>query len=275
MQNLFAFFYRYAFVFLFLILEFISIRLIVSRNENQRTIFLNSSNLMVGALYERMDAVRKYFGLRQDNAALAEENSRLKNQLANLLNASPQITDSITDTVYRQRFVMHAAQVVNNSIERRNNVMTINKGARDGIDKYATVVEPTGIVGFVTHLGIRYATVMSILNSNSRVSAMVKRTSTRGNLVWPGNSPLVMNVEAIPKHADVRVGDTIVTSSFSHFPAGHPVGEITKATIEPGENFYLIEVRLFNDLARTNHVYVVNDLHKSELDSLNQFNTQK
>lgn len=275
MQNLFAFFYRYAFVFLFLILEFVSIRLIVSRNENQRAIFLNSSNLIIGSLYERIDGIKKYFGLRQANAALAEENSKLKNQLAELLNYSPGTTDSITDTVYQQRFVMHAAQVVNNSIDRRNNIMTINKGARDGIDKYATVVEPGGIVGFVTHLGSRYATVMSILNSNSRVSAMVKRTWTRGNLVWLGISPLVMNVEAIPKHADVRVGDTIVTSSFSHFPAGHPVGEITKATIEPGENFYIIEVRLFNDLAKTNHVYVVNDLHKNELDSLSQFNTQK
>lgn len=275
MQNLFAFFYRYAFVFLFLILEFVSIRLIVSRNENQRAIFLNSSSLIVGSLYEKMDGIKKYFGLQEANATLAEENSRLKNQLANLLNYTPGILDSVTDTAYHQRFVMHAAQVVNNSIERRNNTMTINKGARDGIDKYATVIEPTGIVGFVTHLGNRYATVMSILNSNSRVSAMVKRTWTRGNLVWPGYSPLIMNVEAIPKHADVRVGDTIVTSSFSHFPAGHPVGEITKATIEPGENFYIIEVRLFNDLARTNHVYVVNDLHKNEIDSLSQFNTQK
>ena len=43
----------------------------------------------------------------------------------------------------------------------------------------------------------------------------------------------------------------------------------TKAQIEPGENFYNIETKLFNDLARTNQVYVIIDLHKNEIDSLN------
>jgi rod shape-determining protein MreC len=77
-----------------------------------------------------------------------------------------------------------------------------------------------------------------------------------------------MQVEAIPKHGDVRIGDTVETSGLSHFPEGHPVGLVTKAQVEPGENFYNIEARLFNDLARTGQVYVVNDLHRNEIDSL-------
>lgn len=275
MQNLFAFFYRYAFVFLFLIFEFISIRFIVSRNANQREIFLNSSSIISGGLFDRINRIKKYFGLNEVNRQLAGENASLKTQIANLMAYTPDHTDSISDSVYNQRFVLHTAQIINNSVELRNNMMTIDKGEKDGISKYATVIEPTGIVGFVTHTGNHYASVMSILNSNSRVSAMIKRTLTRGNLVWTGTSPTVLHVEAIPKHADVRVGDTLVTSSFSHFPIGHPIGEVIKATVEPGENFYIVEVRLFNDLSRTNFVYVVNDLHKHEIDSLTKLNNIK
>jgi rod shape-determining protein MreC len=275
MQNLFAFFYRYAFVFLFLIFEFISIRFIVSRNANQREIFLNSSSIISGGLFERASRIKKYFGLNEVNLKLAEENAALKAKIDNLTAYTPDASDSISDTVYNQRFVLQAAQVINNSVELRNNMLTIDKGSDDGVLKYATVIEPQGIVGFVTHTGKRYSSVMSILNSNSRVSAMIKRTLTRGNLVWTGTSPTVLNVEAIPKHADVRVGDTLVTSSFSHFPIGHPIGEVINAIVEPGENFYIIEVRLFNDLSRTNYVYVVNDLHKNEIDSLTNLNKLK
>lgn len=130
-------------------------------------------------------------------------------------------------------------------------------------------MESSGIVGFVTDVGSRYSSVMSILNSSSRVSVMIRRTHYIGNLVWNSNSPMLMEVEAIPKHGDVRVGDTVVTSGYSHFPEGLPVGLVTRAQIEPGENFYNIETRLFNDLARTNQVYVIIDLHKNEIDSLN------
>lgn len=275
MQNLFAFFYRYAFVFLFLIFEFISIRFIVSRNANQREIFLNSSSIISGGLFDRASRIKKYFGLQEVNTQLAQENAALKAKIDNLLAYTPDAVDSINDTVHLQRFVLHPAQVINNSVELRNNMMTIDKGSADGVFKYATVIEPLGIVGFVTHAGKHYSSVMSILNSNSRVSAMIKRTLTRGNLVWTGTSPTVLNVEAIPKHADVKVGDTLVTSSFSHFPIGHPIGEIVTAIVEPGENFYVIEVRLFNDLSRTNFVYVVNDLHKNEIDSLTKLNNLK
>ncbi len=275
MQNLFAFFYRYAFVFLFLILEFVSIRLIIRRNESQREIFLNSSTIFSGKLLEKVNNVKNYFGLRKVNQDLAAENASLKAQVYNLTGTVNTRIDSVNDTVGQQRFLLIPAQIVNNSIEFRNNMMTINKGALDGIKKYSTVIESNGIVGFVKNVGKRYSSVISILNSNARVSVMIKRNHNIGNMVWDGHSPILVSIEAIPKHADIKVGDTIVTTEFSHFPRGHVVGEIISATIEPGGNFYEIEARLFNDIARTDKVYVVSDLHRSELDSLELLNSIK
>jgi rod shape-determining protein MreC len=268
MQNLFAFFYRYAYVFLFLILEFISIRLIINRNENQRQIFLNSSSIISGKMLERVQAIKNYFGLRQVNDQLARENAALRARMAEIELQASTRADSVVDTIHRQRFVLIPAQIVNNSVERSNNTITINKGSNQGITRYSTVVEPQGIIGFVTHVGRQYASVMSILNTSARVSVKAARTQNIGNLVWEGRSPIEMSIEAVPKHADIRAGDTIVTSGFSHFPMNHPVGLITEAFVEPGENFYTIKLRLFNDITRAQYVYVVQDLHRMEIDSL-------
>ncbi|MEP7269481.1 MAG: rod shape-determining protein MreC [Saprospiraceae bacterium] len=270
MQNLLAFFYRYAFVFLFLLLEFISIRLIVNRNDIQREIYLNSSSILSGKMYERIGKIKSYFGLQEVNDGLAAENAALRAKLAEMQLQTAGSVDSVLDTTTHQRFVLLPAQIVNNSIELTNNMITINKGSLDGVKKYSTVVESNGIIGFVTQVGSRYSSIMSVLNSNARVSVMVKRSGYIGNLVWDGNSPLLMNIEAIPKHGNVQIGDTIVTTGFSHFPKGHPVGLVTRAFVLPGENFYLIQTKLFNDIAKANYVYVVDDLHRTEIDSLSQ-----
>ncbi len=273
MQNLFAFFYRYAFVFLFLMFEFISIRLIINRNENQREIFLNSSTIISGQVYSRIDRIKKYFGLQKVNQQLSAENAALRTLLAQSQRTFKP--DTILDTLHHQRYQLLPAEIINNSIEFRNNMITIDKGSNDGVRQYSSVIERSGIVGFVTHVGRQYSTVMSVLNSKSRVSVKVQRNNSIGNLVWNGNSPILMQVEAIPKHGDVRLGDTIVSSGYSNFPAGHPIGIVVKAQVEPGENFYFIETKLFNDLSRTGQVYVVNDMHRNEIDSLTLKSVQK
>lgn len=268
MQNLFAFFYRYAFLFLFLILEFISIRLIINRNEAQREIFLNSSTIISGKLYDKVNAIKNYFGLRKANLDMATENAKLRAEIANLQLLPSTRKDSVIDTITHQRFFLMPAQIINNSIEQNNNMITINRGSRHGVKKYSTVIEDNGIIGFVTKVGSLYSSVMSILNTKARVSVKVKRTNAIGNLIWEGGSPVTMKVEAVPKHAVVAEGDTIVTTGFSHFPMNHPVGIVTKAFVQPGENFYSIDISLFNDLSKASHVYVVDDLHRTEIDSL-------
>lgn len=268
MQNLFAFFYRYAFVFLFLILEFISIRLIINRNDNQREIFLNSSSIISGKLYDKIHAIKNYFGLSLKNEELAAENARLRTELNNLQLVTSNTLDSVLDTISSQRYQLLPALITNNSVELTNNMITINKGSRHGVRRFSTVIEKDGIIGFINKVGSRYSSVRSILNLNSRVSVKIKRTNAIGNLVWGGVSPIIMKVEAIPKHADVEVGDTVVTTGFSYFPMNHPVGLVTKASVDPGENFYSIECKLFNDLSKSSHVYIVEDLHHTELDSL-------
>ena len=144
-------------------------------------------------------------------------------------------------------------------------MMTINRGSLQGVTKFSTVIEPNGIVGFIKNVGSRYSSVMSILNSNAKTSVMIKGSRTIGNLVWDAGSPMEMNLEAVPKHAFVHQGDTILTTPVFTFSFRTSGRRITKAIVEPGENFYTIRIKLFNDLSKVSQVYVVTDLHKMKL----------
>ncbi len=115
-------------------------------------------------------------------------------------------------------------------------------------------------------LSDNYSVVMSVLNIDIRVSAKISRNNYFGVMVWDGLDSRYMTLESVPKHAIVHIGDTIVTSGYSSvFPEGVLIGTIESFFKPSGLNFYTIRVALFNDLNKTQYVYVVNDLLKEEL----------
>jgi rod shape-determining protein MreC len=131
------------------------------------------------------------------------------------------------------------------------------------------VVDEKGIIGIVRNVRPSFSSVLSILHNASRVSVSLKRNQYFGTLLWNGFNPTKMSLAAVPKHADIRIGDTVQTSGYSHiFPKGLMVGTVDSFWIEGGSNFYTIDVSLVNDLSKVNNVYVIKNLVKAELDSL-------
>jgi rod shape-determining protein MreC len=110
---------------------------------------------------------------------------------------------------------------------------------------------------------------MSLLHHDTRISAVVKNNDYFGSLVWKGGSPRYMDLEAIPKHAEVHKGDSVVTSGYSSmFPEGLLIGTVASAKLENGSNFYNIRVKLSCDLNKIKHVYVVDNLMREEQETL-------
>ena len=95
---------------------------------------------------------------------------------------------------------------------------TIDKGSNDGIQIDANVIAGGGLVGIVTEGGPNWATVRSIIDDNSNVSAMVSTTSD--NCIIAGNLQLIdegaLNlVKLTDENNKVHVGDKVVTSNIS------------------------------------------------------------
>ncbi len=266
MQNLFAFIWKFAFYFLFLLLMAISFVLMVQNNYYQKTIAINTTNNFSGGLLNIVSNFTEYLSLRHANKLLAEENARLiaelQNSLIEVIPAFPAENDTVS--VMEYKFV--AAKVVSNSINRRNNYLKLNKGRRQGIAPNMAVIAPDGVVGQVIEVSENFSSVMSVLNSHSRLSAKLKSSNQVGSLLWDGENYRTGTLVDIPSHVHMYVGDSVITSGFSHvFPEGRLIGIVEDFSIESGENFYVVKVSFAVDFNKLSYVYVVNNIQIDEL----------
>ncbi|MCB0618808.1 MAG: rod shape-determining protein MreC [Saprospiraceae bacterium] len=265
MRNLILLFVRYGGFLLFVFFELISFSLIVRFNEAQGAIYLNSLSNATNFVDESVAGAIDYFSLRRVNDSLLAENARLRTQLLNRPPQNPPSIDTLNNAEDSLVYELFPARVIYNSITRRNNYLTINKGSADGVEERMGVITPQGPVGVVRSVNRHHALIMPLLHQQSRLSASIRREDEKyfGSLVWNGRDPKRADLVYVPLHAEPVVGDTIETSGFSTiFPAGLPIGVIDQVSLESGSNFYDIEVELFADFGRLEFVYIVRNNNK-------------
>ncbi|WP_207428282.1 rod shape-determining protein MreC [Pedobacter sp. SYSU D00535] len=267
MRNLWLFISKYNAFFLFVIFFVTSLGLFVTYNSFQRASVLNSSNQLIGQAYETMHYLRSYLHLAVVNDSLAAENARLKSQLPNAFYSDSVDVRTKQDTVLKQQYIYIVAQVVNNSIHLGDNFITINRGKRHGIEKGMGVISASGVVGIVKDVSANYATIQSLLHSNTRISASIAENNAFGSLVWgeENHDPRMAILKDIPNHVKVKRGQHVVTSGFSTlFPRGLPIGRIMRTGVKGGESFLDIEVLLSTDFSTLQYVYVVKNFSALE-----------
>lgn len=271
MRNLWIFISRYNAFFFFVIFFTIGIILCVKNNAYQKSITINSTNAIVGTAYERLNVIKRYLYLGRINDSLALENAQLKAALLNSKNSDSSATVKVTDTLYHQQYTLYSAKVIKNSVNQRNNFITINKGSLAGIVKDMAVISPQkGVVGFVTDVSPNFAIIRSLLNKETLVSVLLKKNNAFGSLVWGDKNFDIKKafVKEIPNHYIIHVGDTIITSGAGGFPKGIEVGRVSKTRISTGDNFMTLEVDLFNDFSTLQYVYLIKDRLSNEQKNL-------
>ncbi|MCB0491727.1 MAG: rod shape-determining protein MreC [Cyclobacteriaceae bacterium] len=272
MERLFYFFYQYRAFFTFLALELFAAWLIVENNQYQSTKFFNSSNKLAANIIGTTQGIKEYFSLRKINAELAGENAQLRTRLEQR-NQSLYTLEirEVDDPKIINRFDFVSAKVINNSVERFKNYITIDKGALDGISPGMAVISAAGAVGKVKSVSDHYAVLISLLNTDEFTSSMIKRTNHFGSINWDGKDPLYSQLNFIPRHANPVVGDTVVTSGFNAvFPEGVLVGIIEEVSLGPEAQFYDLKVKLAQDFSSLAFVEIVRSNLLEEKDSLEQ-----
>jgi rod shape-determining protein MreC len=127
------------------------------------------------------------------------------------------------------------------------------------------VIGPEGIVGKVILVSDNYARVMSLLNRNSKVSAMMKRGFYTGLADWDGKNPQYITLRNIPKSAKVKIGDTVLTSNFSgSYPPGIMVGTVAAVQGDPASGFYELKVKTATDFSSLQYAYLVDNMMWAE-----------
>ena len=274
MRNLIDFLQRHSYWLVFLVLEVISLVSLFRFNHYQGSVFFTTANDAVGSIYQATSTVVSYFNLKEENVVLEAENERLRQELL-ALKARQRAEESETEAVADSALLPYnlvGAQIVNATLHRSNNLLTINRGSADGIAPEMGVVCSRGVVGIVYLTSAHYSIVIPLLNTSSKVSCRLDSTNYFGTMQWRYGSPETSYVSGIPRHAKVKVGDIVETNGYSDiFPEGIPVGKVTKIGNSGDGLAYELTVRLFTDFATLRNVSVITDYRQPERHELEQY----
>jgi len=289
MHNLLTFFVKYYHWFIFLLLEIASGVMLFKYNSYQGSVWISSANAVAGTVYGWQADVEQFFSLVERSGQLTRRNLFLEQEVSRLRQALAEETADSSwfqkwETGRLSQYEQIAAKVVSNSVDRRDNLITIDKGSADGVEIDMGVACGTGLVGVVYLTSDHYSVVIPVLNYQSRISVNIRNCGYFGYLTWNGGSPVVAYVEDVPRHAKFKKGDWVETSGYSSiFPPGITVGKITGIYDSSDGLSYRLKVNLTTDFARLRDVSVITEknfaerlrLQEAVRDSLELLKTRK
>ncbi len=265
MKNLIAFIAKYNHWFVFVILEAISAVVLFQFNSYQGSVWFSTANVAAGKIYAWNSEIESFFSLTKVNEELTQRNIYLEHQVTQLSNSISKLTDDGSFLHSNQlqmlaNYKLIPAKVVTNETNKRDNLITIDKGAADGIKKDMGVVSGTGVVGIVYMTSPHYSIVIPVLSSQSNISCTIEKRGYFGYLHWNGGPSSLAYVDDIPRHAKFRRGDNIVTSGYSSiFPEGIMVGKVGYVFNSADGLSYRVQVHLSTDFGRLRDVCVIAD----------------
>ena len=170
-----------------------------------------------GAMGEENKQLRRTFAVLVERVAgrkeATAENERLRALLA-FQREKPQIQFVPAEVTSRSSY---------------GGVLMIDRGSRHGIRELMCVVTADGVIGIVTQVRWSSSNVSTLRDADTHVDAMLEHSRVRGIVRGTGNDlSRLCTMEYIDQKDDVNEGDAVVTSPDSIFPAGWPIGVVTR-----------------------------------------------
>lgn len=163
---------------------------------------------------EKEDLIQKNKELQTTVDTLTEQNNVLLQDQAELarLEQLYELDEEYTD------YPKVAARIISKDPGNWYDTFMINRGSNDGIRVDNNVIAGKGLVGIVTEVGSNWATVRSIIDDSSNVSAMTVSTDdicvVEGDLELIDEGKLRFS-QLYDREDKVSVGERIVTSNIS------------------------------------------------------------
>ena len=242
--------------------------LLFNFNDYQRSSFFSSSNRLCANIYNMGNGITQYFGLRDANLRLSEENTRLCNRIDYLERQLHAITDTLPHQFIlddERYFTYTTGNVINSSTNRSRNFLTADVGKTAGVRENMIVVNDAGVVGMVTAASHHFCTILPIINNAFRLSAKIQRSGFHGQVLWDEVSYRRAVMEDVPEHAQVQVGDSIVTSgSSSYYPEDLYIGKVREVEMDRNGGFYRLSIDLAVDYKAISQVKFIRNNRADE-----------
>ena len=272
MRNILLFIRRHSNFFVFLALQVFALWFLFNYNRFHRAKFLGVANEISGRINTQYSRVQGYFNLKEENKRLHKLNDSLLNLLPGNFARPDTTTRLIKDSIpydtlgHLRRYFFRDAAVVYNTVSSQKNYIQINRGFRQGIKDNMAVISSDGYtVGIVVNVSPDFSEVMSLLHVQNSVNAALKRSGDFGTLQWDGKDPRLLILKGIPKSNEVKIGDTVLTSSYSYnFPPGYMIGTVSDVQPENATGFYVIKVKTGANFRNLQQVHVIGNIQYDE-----------
>lgn len=265
MNNLLRFIKINQFLLLFILIEGLSITLLLQNNSFQASKTIKFSTKYTSALYNSSSSFSDYLDLKEINDYLISENAKLHSILKN----TEYFNDSLL--IQNKNYNYIPTKVINNSVNKINNFITLNKGSKSGIKQGMGVITNEGVIGVVHSVSEDYSLVLSLLHKKAATGIFLKKNMHTAILKWEGFDYRSAVINDLPVHIPLSKGDTIITNSYSNiYPEGVNIGTIANFKKNLDNGFYTINIKLFEDFNSLRYVYVVNSIQSEEQLKLEQ-----
>ncbi len=250
--------------------------ILLALNDNPQVKHMRTlATVAYGLLQEQLIFIPNYFSLESENRLLRRTNVELADQ-ANRLREERLENIRLRQLLgLRQElpFDVVAGEVIGKNLTLLRNTLTIDIGRANGVEPLMPVIGDGGLVGIVVSVSEHYAIVNLLLNVDFRASAKVERSRVDGIVAWDGGKLMMKNVA---KTLDVKVGDVVLTSTYSStFPADIRIGIVGEVKEQAGTLFKTIIVTPSVDFVKLEEVFVLTSEPDSERVNLEQHPQQQ
>ena len=198
------------------------------------------------ALTEKIDSLNRQLlemqGIAQQYSALEHRYKQLEEVLA-----VPVSLD----------FEMQLVEVVRliQDVDRQEAI--INVGRLDGVAENMVVLSPAGVFGRILEVEDRTAKVITIFDKRHALPVVDKRSGIRSIAAGNGRNG-DLSLENVHRRSDIQIDDEILTSGIGKvFPAGFPVGTVTRTEDIPTESLLRVDVRPNANVDSDRFVHVI------------------
>lgn len=235
--------------------------LLLSQTENHVVLVLQSRWQDVATFMKKPIAEQRYKRqVMQENKELRQDIFRLNSELSrmgSLESENERLRDMLgfRDT---SNYELIPALIVYKGFKDGANIITVDKGKRDGVRKNDVIVDKDGLVGRIISTGNRSSLAGMIAEPEARVSVCINPVRVYGILKWHHGNTFV--IDDIPTSIEVREGWSVMTSGLSDiYPANIPIGRIKKVTSSENGFTYLIEGEYNVAFRKLREVFILSD----------------
>lgn len=220
-----------------------------------------------GAVEQRVAWLGALTFALSDNERLRQENAQLTSELAQTRVALLENQRLKEALAFKQDTTMQlaSARVVARDPFGQSNFFTLDAGRSDGVDVDMAVIGVRGILGRVVQVSSGYSRVMSYLNTDFYVPAMIEPMFAVGMVSWSGTRRDILSLENVVNTEPVAPGQRVITHEASDvFPAFLTVGTVSRVSPQPSLNSWAIEVEPASKLHSVQFAFIVLDHQDSE-----------